>query len=776
MFSALSDHLACFTSLLHIKFQKRPKFVQVPTKDNDSINKFCDELCKQNIYGKLHKDLSTDPNLNYNILHNNIKTIKEEILPIKTVKFNKYRHKCSPWITSGILASIHYRDNLYRKTKQTTPTSPCYNMHKTNLKTYNKILNKTILEAKKQYYYFEFDKYKTDIKNTWATINNILCRNNRKKYFPSYMECESQANKEKIKVTDKREIAELFNNYFTSIGPSLAASIKNTNTNFCTYLKSNVNVTFDFKLTSVENILKIINSFAPKNSVGYDELSMKLVKKIKHIISPSLSLIINQSLHTGIFPEKLKIAKVNPLYKKESHHILKNYRPISLLPVFSKIFEKVVFTQLYDYFHYHKLLYSSQYGYRKEHSTEQACIELVDRLINILDNNKFPLTIFIDLTKAFDTLDHQILLYKLQYYGVHRNCLSWFQSYLNTRYQYVVFDCEKSSLKPLNTGVPQGSVLGPLLFLIYINDLAHVSNIFHPILFADDTTLISNLCSFQITNNSDMSSCINGELEKIHEWMSANKLSVNIEKTTYIIFHRKQQRNVPRLNLTLNGIRIKQTFEFEFLGLLLTETLDWSKHISKMSSKISQIIGTMSRIKRYVPKAALKLIYNSLILSRLYYCILLWGFDSARLLKLQKRAVRIICTTKYNAHTNPLFYDLRLLKIKDIFSVQCAIFFYKFKKNRLPKYFENFFVINENIHGYNTRNRSALHLFQYHYQTTGKCVRFHIPNYINNLPANVKDKIDTHSLNGFVKYMKMYLIESYNQVCQKQNCYVCRRN
>ena len=179
-------------------------------------------------------------------------------------------------------------------------------------------------------------------------------------------------------------------------------------------------------------------------------------------------------------------------------------------------------------------------------------------------------------------------------------------------------------------------------------------------------------------------------------------------------FHHRQRRNIPTLKLLIDRKEIKQCFEFKFLGLTITNNLDWSKHINRISNKISQTIGIMSRIKRYVPRGALLHIYNSLILSRIYYCILLWGFDSRRLEKLQKKAIRVICNSKYNAHTSPLFQDLRLLKIKNIFEIQCAKFFYKFEHNTLPGYFDSFFQTNANIHHHNTRPTSTpISLTQY---------------------------------------------------------------
>ena len=220
------------------------------------------------------------------------------------------------------------------------------------------------------------------------------------------------------------------------------------------------------------------------------------MKLVSPSLCPILTVIINQSLTTGIFPDKLKIAQVIPLYKKGNAHIFDNYRPISLLPSISKIIEKIVFNQLYDYFVKKELIYSSQYGFRQLHSTELASLELVDRITKNLDNRQISISIFLDLSKAFDTLNHSILLDKLRYYGITGTANNWFHSYLINRQQFVLYENTKSNMMPISTGVPQGSILGPLLFLIYMNDINEATEKFSAILYADDTSLVEPICTF----------------------------------------------------------------------------------------------------------------------------------------------------------------------------------------------------------------------------------------------------------------------------------------
>ena len=268
-------------------------------------------------------------------------------------------------------------------------------------------------------------------------------------------------------------------------------------------------------------------------------MSIKLRKYIGDIVSVSLSIIVNQSLCTGIFTDKLKIAKVIPLYKKQDKKVFGNYRPISLLSSVSKVFEKIVFDQFHDYFTTNGLLFNSQYGFRKHQSTELAALELTEKIRREIDQKKTPFSVNLDLSKAFYTLNHAMLLKKLQYYGLGATTLHWFKGYFSDLAQYVENDGVALAKKLIETGVSQGSILGPLLFVIYMNDIQTVSERFHFILYADDTTLTSTFCTFTQEVYHDvnhMSYLINLELSKISDWLAVNKLSLNVDKTKFIIF------------------------------------------------------------------------------------------------------------------------------------------------------------------------------------------------------------------------------------------------
>ena len=476
----------------------------------------------------------------------------------------------------------------------------------------------------------------------------------------------------------------------------------------------------------------------------------------------------------------MKIAKVIPLFKKDNRHILDNYRPISLLPAVSKVIEKVVFIQVYDYFDKNRLFYKNQYGFRKLHSTELASLEISDIICEGMDKGKIPLSIFLDLSKAFDTLDHQILLSKLKYYGLDNTALNWFKSYLTDRTQYVEFDNVHSETRTIKTGVPQGSILGPLLFIIYMNDIHIASDKFHAILYADDTNLVSSLCSFNvnISNNgsqdvSNLSASINHELQQITHWLEINKLSLNIKKTKFMVFH-YHQKNISKLipDLSIYGHPIERVNQFNFLGLTIDENLNWHAHIQKISNRISRALGVLSRVKRFLPKHILRLLYNSLILPHLQYSVLAWGSQNNRLVKLQKRALRIISNSKYNAHTDPLFKEMHLLKLNDIFKLNALKLYHNFKNNKLPHFFQDMFTC-EQSHPYETRFATALSSCPI--KTTGakQRIRFFLPKLLQDIPPNIREKLDTHSMKGFTSYYKKHVISEYQSECHIVNCYIC---
>merc|ERR1712208_110445 len=306
-----------------------------------------------------------------------------------------------------------------------------------------------------------------------------------------------------------------------------------------------------------------------------------------------------------------------------------------------------------------------------------------------------------------------------------------------------------SSYSLISTGVPQGSILGPLLFIIYMNDIAHVTNEFHFTLYADDTSLIEPICTFSTgtNDNSETSDSINSELSLITDWLCLNKLSLNAKKTKMMIFHHRQ-KHISKINLQsfINNTKIDQVKEFDFLGMVIDECMTWNSHINKIAGKISRVNGVLSRLKRFVPSCILKMIYNALIQPHLNYGILLWGTNTTRIQKLQKWSVRSITLSKYNAHTNSLFIKLKLLKIEDIYSLSLLKFYHKYKNNVLPSYFNGMFDVVYPSHNYSTRQRGQPRLTGCKTKLAESAIRYSLLPAISKLDDSVTSKILTHSI------------------------------
>ena len=343
-------------------------------------------------------------------------------------------------------------------------------------------------------------------------------------------------------------------------------------------------VTFSLYLEPVteQEIYKIVSSLK-NSSPGYDNLSPSILQLSLPLICPLLTHICNLSLSEGIFPDELKLANVIPIFKSGDHETFNNYRPVSILCTISKVFEKIMYSRLLNYLDHYKILFSYQFGFRKSHSTYMAFMVLIDKLTRALDEGKFVVGILLDFSKAFDTVDHDILLTKLSHYGIRGVPLLWFQSYLSNRQQFVTYNGVSSSVKTVKCGVPQGSILGPLLFLIYINDLVNVCSHCLPILFADDTNLFVSGVDM-----SHISEIVSKELAELSQWLKVNKLSLNLKKTQYMIFSRRKSKD-ETINIKIDDQSISETKSSKFLGVYIDNSLNWKTHISYIAGKISRV-------------------------------------------------------------------------------------------------------------------------------------------------------------------------------------------
>ena len=352
---------------------------------------------------------------------------------------------------------------------------------------------------------------------------------------------------------------------------------------------------------------------------------------------------------------------------------MNNYRPISLLTSISKILERLVYTRTLKFLVNCKILSDSQFGFRKRHSTTHALLTFIDKVAHAIDDFTHTIGVFLDFSKAFDTIDHNILLYKLSHYGIRGRALEWFRNYLSHRKQFVNINGHDSQSKLISCGVPQGSLLGPLLFILYINDLQNSSHILSFICFADDSNVF-----FSHRDPNTLLNVMNRELNRVQSWIHANKLSLNIDKTHYMLFS-NSLRVLPN-HVMINNTNLCQVNSTKFLGLHIDRELTWKTHINYLSKIMSRNSGILNKLKQYFPTHVLQSIYSSLISPYLNYGILSWGNSTKSLLdtlfRIQKRAIRNINHAGYLSHTNNLFHQNRILKITDLFNYNVGIFMF----------------------------------------------------------------------------------------------------
>ena len=396
------------------------------------------------------------------------------------------------------------------------------------------------------------------------------------------------------------------------------------------------------------DVFLLLESIDRKKSFGYDKIHPLLLSLAALEIFRPLTYILNLTLKQGVFPDSLKIAKVIPVFKQGPCSSCGNYRPISVLSALSKIFERCILNQLKFYCLTENILASNQYGFRSGYNTTVCLVDLIDEVTKALDEEKYAVSIFLDLSKAFDTVNHSILSSKRDLYFIRGNENQWFRSYLSKRKQKVFVNGMESNFLLINSGVPQGSILGPFLFLIYINDFEKATNY-----FSDDTSLTATGKDLDILLQK-----INFELPAIHEWLCSNRLTLNLSKTKYLVFQPRQKLNsnlYPPLKLA--DQYLEQSYSVKYLRLIIDCFLSWHEHIDHISSKISKSVNIIAKLKPHVTSQSLISIYYAIVYPYLTYgCVLLCNNYEAplsQLVRLQNKVVRIINNVPLRDHITP---------------------------------------------------------------------------------------------------------------------------
>lgn len=585
-----------------------------------------------------------NPDIAYDELINVLKPIYKASFPFKVVKKNHRTRK--PWVTQELLNKIRLKNTLYHKFIKTKDAN--------DLRIFKNIrnhLNKELKKARADYYTNQFASCQGRIDLTWKKLNDVLGKQSCEKELSTLV-----VNGEAI---SGQELANEFNRHFVSVFSE--AKVFND--------LHNITSIEDTLFLSPVDEVEVVDTFNTLNnttSCDIDGFQVKPMKFIFDIISPYLTHIFNKCISNAVFPRGMQFARVSVIYKKGDKNQFGNYRPISILPIFSKLFEKIIHRRFVNFESKHSLISDSQFGFRKHYSTELALLEQKEHILKEIDRNKIVIGIYVDFTKAFDLINHELLLRKLDRYGFRGHASALVKSYLEFRRQAVVVNGFLSDTRPVQCGVPQGSILGPFLFNIFINDVVRAISFAKIVCYADDTSIF-----LAGDNIGELTEQANDALDRLDVWTKKNALQINSSKTKVVIFRGKNKKVTLIRDICFQRIPLEIVPSIKTLGVMINQKLSWDDHVTYLATKLSQIIGTVYRKREVIPPNVMILIYQSLFYSRLNYCHLVWGTTTQdnlhKLHVLQKSFLRVIENLPRWHTTTELFAKHKILPVTKLY-------------------------------------------------------------------------------------------------------------
>lgn len=614
---------------------------------------------------------SEDSNSATNLL---INSLSNALDANKTVLHVSRREKTiKPWITKGLLRCMRNRDNMHKKLK----SNPNNEILATTYRRYRNYCNNILKNLKREYEKSELQKASKNNKKLWDTIKKVT---NMTK--PN----DTTADLLKIAPTPKQSVDHV-NEYYINVGKTLAENIQKTQDQ-TSHVGSNsphTGQSFVMLDTDEEEIERIIKNLKSDSAIGWDGIPSSILKQFIPILTPPITHICRLSLQTGVFPDAFKKSLIHPIFKSGSRDRVVSYRPISILPSISKILEKIINTRLTNYLEQNSILSRNQYGFRRGKSTADAVHDLTDNLIRNMDGGKKSLTIFLDLAKAFDTVSIPLLLTKIEKIGIRGTQLNLFQSYLTNRQQFVKIGDYCSRSLPISFGIPQGSILGPTLFLIFINDLCntHLEN-GNILTFADDTALIFNGTSWEDTFTHAQQG-----LNTVTCWLNKNLLTINVDKTKYITFSiRNPNRPHPPLDLIVHSCSraqlnacscasLEMVSNIKYLGILIDEHLNFQSHIDQLVARTRKFIYVFKTLRHISDQKIIKQVYYAICQSVLNYCINVWGGVAKtymiRLERAQRAILKVATFRPFMFPTTELYRDCEVLTVRQLFILSTVL-------------------------------------------------------------------------------------------------------
>lgn len=663
----------------------------------------------------------------------------------KTAPLRKHKSRKHPWITTAVNQAQKERDNAYRKF--------CLTRRTEDWSDYKILRNRStsVIRAEKiKYYDQNIDRCKGDSKKMWRTLKDLM---GNKKQFIDFEEIDfGQYN---------GRIEEKFNNFYADSIEEISESIEKKQWD-SHVTQSNTFRLLQFEPINLSQLKKTV--FELKNKSTSDEsLNVKLIKNLFCVIGYAMLHIINTSLSSGKVPGELKTSVIIPIPKVSKPTVPAEFRPINLLPVLDKIIETIVCQRIRKYFEFNGLLYLGQSGFRSDHSCESALQYVCAMWRKEMNEDKVVLSVFVDLQRAFETIDRDILIKKLSSYGVGGIALEWIKDYLDNRFQQTRIGSNISNKRKSLFGVPQGSVLGPLLFIIYVNDIHRVLSKSFVNLFADDT-----LISVSGKNLREITEILNNELIALYDWLCKNRLKLNAEKTKcMIIGSRANCKKYAELGLNVKicDSVVSLVSEIKYLGVYLDPQLSFSNQIDYLCKKIGKKIGFFYRISRCLSQWTKLLIFNTIILPHFDYCCSLLVScnqeDIQRLQIQQNKAMRIILNCDKYTPIKSMLQSLNWLPIVQSIKKANITLIYKIEHNKMPTYLKNFLDKRSNFHDHNIRSRQNFHIQPVKTTALQKSLFFEGVRLFNALPESIRS---AQSISDFNHNVSKYLMDMYMQL------------
>lgn len=733
--SKISDHFPFFALFPLKKYYRDTKCTRRSINEA-SIGRFCSLMAATN-WTEVYCE--PNPSKAYDIFLETCLKNYNDAFP--RVIFKKHKRAKKVWITPDLYKRINKKNRLFAHFLKTKNQKDLI-----EFKKFRNKLNTDLKKARSAYYENRFSSVMHNPKLLWQEFNKHLT--GRKTPLPSEIIING--------ITCSGEIlATQFNKHFLKAGATDNAQYLQSSKSIYSYIFPTHSDSLFLAPTSEKEITHIINALKNTCAPGDDDIRPVPIKAAVEFIIGPLTYICNRMLITGVFPEKMSIARVTIIFKGGNKTDFNNYRPISVLPLFSKIAERVIYKRISSFFTTKNVICKQQYGFQTGKSTETALLNIKEKIISNFEQKLYTIGIFIDFRKAFDSIKHDILIKKLEIYGIRGLSGQLIESYLSERKQYTQLHETRSETGKIKYGVPQGSILGPLLFLAYINDIVNVPLTPDIVLYADDTNVF-----FSGPDLALLESKANAWLNELHIWLNINKIALNVNKTKFMIFAPKNKPIPHNVKLHINHSQLMFTSACQFLGVCFKPDLSWSDHVSHVCLKVSRSIGLMYRLRQILPMWLKKRLYFSLIHSHLVYCHLVWGLcnktDSDRLQSLQRKALRFICPISQTESS--IFQILKILPFAELYSFSLAISIYHQIRNNFDL-FSDKYLKREVIYNLRTsylvghRPRTNYGNQTMHNQIVSLC---------NSHPSVIDEACNSKTIWQYKRKMKLLLLDIYD--------------